>query len=94
MSEILQKIRRNEKKCEKIKSKIFFQKSKTGNVLGRSLRLCKKFWWVLVHSLNQNNLEGILGQFWANFKTLHKTRRIILVQNWTKNWTKMPSKLF
>ena len=44
MSGILQKIRRNEKKGEKIKSKIFFQKSKTGNVLGRSLRLCKKFW--------------------------------------------------
>ena len=41
MSGILQKIRRNEKKCEKIKSKIFFQKSKTGNVLGRSLRLSK-----------------------------------------------------
>ena len=41
MSGILQKIRRNEKKCEKIKIKIFFQKSKTGNVLGRSLRLCK-----------------------------------------------------
>ena len=41
MSGISQKIRRNEKKCEKIKSKIFFQKSKTGNVLGRSLSLSK-----------------------------------------------------
>ena len=35
------KIHRETQKCEKIKSKIFFQKSKTGNVLGRSLKLSK-----------------------------------------------------
>ena len=84
------KIHRETQKIEFFKKYYKIRKTKTGNVLGRSLRLSKTIWWVLVHSLAQNNLEGILVQFWTKI-----IRRVLFsVLKLDQNWAKMPSKLF